>query len=236
MPRVTAPGSKLLAYTRLARLPNLFTAIADPLAGWFAVGGGSPATQLVAILGASTAFYTAGIVLNDCFDYELDRQERPNRPLPCGAISLRTARGLGIALMLAGFVCAAVAGQFALGIGAFLATMILLYNAWFKRYRLLGPLTLGACRFANFLLGMRYVPLRLWWMPATLALYVIVLSLLARAEAGNTARQLLIKRLLLGIIAVDAILVATTGDWIGAALVLSLLVPAMALARFLAMT
>lgn len=236
MRRVTAPGSKLLAYARLIRLPNLFTAVADPLAGWFAVGGGEPATQLAALLGVSGCFYTAGIVLNDCFDIELDRQERPNRPLPSGAISLPAARALGLALIVAGFGFAAIAGRFALAVAVFLAAMILLYNAWFKRYRLLGPLALASCRFANFLVGMRCVPGPLLWMPATLAGYVLVLGLLARAEAGNPSRQLIIKRLLLGIIAVDALLVAVTGDFFGAGLVLSLLVPAAVLARFLAMT
>ena len=35
-------------------------------------------------------FYTAGMILNDVADLEVDRRERPERPLPSGAVS-RTA-------------------------------------------------------------------------------------------------------------------------------------------------
>jgi 4-hydroxybenzoate polyprenyltransferase len=58
--------------------------MADPLAGWFAVGGGARAWNLPLLAMASACFYTSGIVFNDCFDYDLDCVERPERPLPSG--------------------------------------------------------------------------------------------------------------------------------------------------------
>jgi 4-hydroxybenzoate polyprenyltransferase len=218
------------------RLANAFTATADPLAGWFVVGGGDPAWQLALLTGASACLYTSGVVFNDCFDYELDCVERPERPLPSGVISLRAAWTLGLLLMIAGLALAAWAGKFAIGIGVFLAAMIFFYNAWAKRIPGLRPLVLGSCRFANFLLGMRYAPPRLWWMPAVLGVYAGTITFLSRHEAENAARQLLVKRLLLGIIVVDAALVAARGDWTGAVIVLSLIVPAVALGKLFAMT
>src|ERR1041385_6358805 len=96
------PRSKFLAYAQLMRLPNVFTAVADPLARWFVVGGGLPAWHVIALVGASAGLYTSGIVYNDYFDYELDCRERPERPLPSGAITRGRAAGLGAALMAAG--------------------------------------------------------------------------------------------------------------------------------------
>jgi 4-hydroxybenzoate polyprenyltransferase len=227
---------KFLAYAQLLRLPNAFTAMADPLAGWFAVGGGAPSWQLPLLVGASACFYTSGIVFNDCFDYHLDSVERPERPLPSGAVPLKTAWTLGAALMIAALVLAALAGPVPLGVGVFLGVMIFFYNAWARRFAALRPLVLGTCRFANFLLGMRCLPLRMWWMPATLGVSAGIITFLSRRKADNPAPQQVTKRLVLGIIVVDALVVMLSpfGDWIGAVLVLSLLVPAAVLDRVFA--
>jgi 4-hydroxybenzoate polyprenyltransferase len=233
---MTNQRPQFLAYAQLLRLPNTFTAMADPLAGWFAVGGGLPGWQLPLLVGASACFYTSGIVFNDCFDYQLDSVEHPERPLPSGAVPLKTAWLLGSALMIAALVLAALAGPVPLGVGVFLGAMIFFYNAWARRFTILRPLVLGTCRFANFLLGMRCLPVRVWWMPTTLGIYVTIVTFLSRREADNPAWQQIIKWLLLGIIVVDAvvILLSPFGDWVGALLVLSLLVPVIVLDRVFA--
>ena len=89
-------------YLQLVRLPNVFTAAADSLAGWLLVQGtfGEPGRWLPLVL-ASVAIYAGGIVLNDVFDYEVDRVERPERPLPSGRVSRRFAAGLGGILLAA---------------------------------------------------------------------------------------------------------------------------------------
>lgn len=230
--------SKFLVYAQLLRLPNAFTAMADPLAGWFAVGGGTPVWNLPLLVMASACFYSSGVVFNDCFDYDLDCVERPERPLPSGAVPLRTAWTLGAALMIAGLTLAGLAGPVPFGVGGFLGAMILFYNAWARRFTALRPLVLGTCRFASFLLGMRCLPLRLAWMPALLSVYAGSITFLSTHEAENAGLQGIIKRMLLGIIVVDAIIVILSpfGDWIGALLVLSLLVPAFVLGKTFAMT
>src|SRR5262245_19490117 len=89
-PESAAMHAPLKPYLHAVRLPNLFTAGADSLAGWLICGG-----ALAAVAGwgplvlASMAFYAGGFALNDVFDLELDRRERPARPLPSGAISPR---------------------------------------------------------------------------------------------------------------------------------------------------
>ena len=135
--------------------------------------------------------------------------------------------------MLAGLGLALLAGKVAFGIALFIAAMVFFYNAWAKRIPLLGPLALGTCRFANFLLGMRCCPPRLWLAPAALGIYVTVLTFIAQREVERPAVRATVKRLLLGIIVLDAIL---TGDPVGGAFVLSLLIPAFVLGKLLPMT
>ncbi len=230
------PRTRLLAYAQLMRLPNLFTAAADPLAGWLVVGGGSPSWHLLLLVGTSVCLYTAGMIYNDWFDLAVDRVERPQRPLPSGAIRPRRAAVLATVLMISGLGLAALAGDYAFGIALFLAAMIFFYNSWAKRFVSLGPLVMGCCRFANFFLGMRFAPPRLWWMPALLGVYVVVLSLVARSEVVKPQVRPVVRQLLLGIILVDAGLVLSQGDVIGALLVAGLMIPALALSRLFAMT
>ena len=153
-------------------------------------------------------------------------------------MSRKTAWTLGVALMVIGLGLAALAGPAPFGVGTFLGAMILFYNAWARHFVVLRGLVLGACRFANFLLGMRCLPLRLTWMPAMIGVYTASITLLSMREAGNPALRRIIKRMLLGIIVVDAaiVLLSPFGDPVGALLVLSLLVPALVLGRAFAMT
>lgn len=162
-----------LDYLRLFRLPNVFTAVADIIMGWLFAGGFGAWSQdgvtigrfIVAML-ASASLYTAGMVLNDVFDVEIDRKERPNRPLPSGRISMFAANAWGWGLLLAGLILAAATlfmhgGDYSLAsfvqwrvlvVALLLAGCIVGYNAGAKLTPL-GPLVMGACRFFNVLLG-----------------------------------------------------------------------------------
>jgi len=103
--------SLTLAWLRLMRLPNVFTAIADVAMGYLFVHGKfvDPA-KLACLIAASALLYTAGMVLNDVFDIEVDRKERPFRPLPSGRISLGVARTFGFTLLVLGVGCGWLAG------------------------------------------------------------------------------------------------------------------------------
>jgi 4-hydroxybenzoate polyprenyltransferase len=209
-PRRAAPV--LLAYLQLIRAPNVFTAWADTLMGYALVGGTQHGMLRLAVLLVATAgFYTAGMVLNDVFDVEQDRKERPFRPIPSGRVPLVVARRLGWSLLAIGWLASFVAGWLAASdvsrgwlvgiIGSLLAVTIVAYDAWWKR-TWFGPWLMGACRTQNILLAMAVgagaTPLisqeHPGYVTAALAigLYVVGITWFARAEAAiSTRKQLL---------------------------------------------
>ena len=190
----------MLDWLRLVRLPNHATAAADVLAGflvaarWHAADW-PPAACWLAVL-ASLCFYAAGMVLNDVEDVELDRHERPERPLPRAAIGLATAARVGHAMLAGGTVAACAAavvsgfpGPAAVGAGLTLA--VWLYDRHARRTPL-GPVVMGSCRGLNWLLGMTAaggptVPTE-WLIPIGMAVYVAGITLYARDEAGRSRR------------------------------------------------
>jgi 4-hydroxybenzoate polyprenyltransferase len=180
-------------YLQLVRLPNVFTAAADSLAGWLLAGGSlaEPAGWLPRC-GASMALYAAGIVLNDLYDLEIDRAERPGRPLPSGRVSRTAAWVLAVVLFLLGLELAVVAGQRAGIVGVLLGVAIVAYDIGLKR-TVLGPLVMGACRGLNVLLGLSLDP-RFggppgWLVAGSMALFVVGVTWISRSETrtGDTA-------------------------------------------------
>ncbi len=183
----------LKPYLQLVRLPNVSTAAADSLAGWLLVGGGLAAfDRWLPLAAASMAIYAAGIALNDVFDYAIDLQERPNRPLPSGRISRRFAAWLGGVLLALGPCLAALSGSWSsLAVALALVACVLGYNAGLKR-TVLGPEVMGACRGLNLLLGMSQAenlggPIG-WLAAGSLALFVVGVTWISRSETETGGR------------------------------------------------
>ena len=101
--------SRLKTLAELVRLPNVFSAVADILLGFFLAAAFATAVNWFALplaIAASICLYWSGMVLNDFFDAEIDAQQRPNRPIPSGRIKLRTVWGFGFSLLLSGVALA----------------------------------------------------------------------------------------------------------------------------------
>lgn len=192
-----------LAWLRLLRLPNHATAVADVLAGFLVCSGPRPLDWLPPAswlaISASLCFYAAGMVLNDVFDVERDRDERPERPLPSGAIALATASRAGHALLTLGAVAASATAFVARTpwpalVGAALTAAIWFYDRRAKATAL-GPAVMGSCRSLNWLLGMTaaggpHAPHE-WLAPLGMGLYVAGITLFARDEAGRSRARTL---------------------------------------------
>lgn len=139
-------------FLRLVRAPAGLTVLGDATAGMAA----ACRTGLLPRLGlpvASVLLYWGGMALNDAADAELDRVERPERPVPSGRISRRAAFGVAGALTVAGVAVAGLTGgRSSLAVAVPLAASIWTYDLVAKR-GWTGPLVMGACRGLDVLLG-----------------------------------------------------------------------------------
>ena len=156
-------SSVLIGYLRLMRPANLPTAAADIFAGVALAGLFSASTNVLPIvipilflIFSSIFLYAGGVVLNDVFDVEVDKVERPERALPSGLISLKSAAFFGAILLLIGIALAFLVNNLSGIIAILLAFSIVLYDGYSKKYSFLGPLNMGLCRSLNLLLGVRY--------------------------------------------------------------------------------
>lgn len=203
----TAPRGSVMSWLRLMRLPTVFTALANVLCGFFVSSNEHDPAVIITqpwfwlLLLASAGLYLGGMVLNDVFDAALDAKERPERPIPSGAISKTSAAIFGTLLMIVGVAAAWFAGQtsetgFAsVNIAIILAATVLLYDAILKN-TIIAPLGMGACRFLNILLGasccgsLNSVFSNPQLAIATaLAVYVVGVTWFARHEAGNSSQN-----------------------------------------------
>ena len=199
-----------MAWLQLTRISNLPSALANILMGFLlAHGSWQPTWELVCLMLASTGFYLGGMVLNDVFDIDIDREQRPGRPLPSGRIRLDVARRIGFGLLLFGWLNCLLAGWLTsgaavdfrpVGIGGLLAICVLLYDGPLKR-SWVAPMLMGACRTLNVLLGASTVvlaageaqpwnlgmPAICWWIACSVGVLVAGATLLGRKEA--VARQ-----------------------------------------------
>ena len=169
---------------RLGRVSNLPTVWSNAIAG-AAIAGLSLDARLFLIAVALSAFYVAGMWLNDAFDAEIDREISPDRPIPSGEVSRRTVFVGGFAFLGMGFALSAALGLAAYG--ALLAVTILAYDALHKK-TVLAPVIMGLTRGLCYALAAG--SLSLVAVPALgLFSYIVALTYGAKQEAYDRIEQ-----------------------------------------------
>ena len=180
------PRAALLPYLRLVRAPAVFSALGDPIAGLLLDDGDFSSEQASRLSAASAMLYLAGMALNDLADREEDARDRPERPIPSGAVSPRAAALIGGSLLVGGVLAARRGG--ARWTGPALAAMIVAYDFQLKRSAMLGPVAMGACRALSLLMGVEashgVVTRRGTEGALQLGAYVAGLTMIARGETG----------------------------------------------------
>jgi len=183
----------LLDAIRLGRISNLPTVWTNVLAAIVLAGGGVGDPRFVLLLVALSLAYIAGMYLNDAFDAEFDRRERPERPIPSGRVSRGTViaaslvmLGLSIALLgWAGFAIVDGTGPWPLLAGTALAAAIVFYDVHHKANRL-SPVLMGFCRALVYVTaGAAFaadLPLSVIIAACLLWSYIIGLTYLAKQE------------------------------------------------------
>lgn len=182
--------TRLRNYLELVRLPGIFTAMADIVAGYLIAGGGRAGLcPLFSLMAASACLYAAGMALNDYFDESIDARHRPGRPIPSGRVPSAAAFFLGFGLLAAGVVLSGAAGSRSFAVALVLAALILSYDAGLKRRPVSGALAMGGCRALNFLLGLSVLPFtgHAVVLPLFTGIYITGVTAFSRGEDTSGA-------------------------------------------------
>lgn len=137
---------------RLSRPANVcITLISIPVACWIAGGTNTDLFDII-LASVSGAFVTAGAnAINDAFDIDIDRINKPERPLPLGLLTVHNAQSMWFLVS-----CLSICLNIFINIPAFiivLFSVVLLYyySARLKRTIILGNITVA------FMTGMAFI-------------------------------------------------------------------------------
>ncbi|KAF1078814.1 geranylgeranylglycerol-phosphate geranylgeranyltransferase [Methanogenium sp. MK-MG] len=95
----------------------------------------------------------AGNAVNDYCDRDIDAINRPDRPIPSGAVSMRGAAIYSAILFLAGIACAALVHPACFGIACLNSVLLVAYAARLKGVPLAGNLVVSYLAGSIFLFG-----------------------------------------------------------------------------------
>lgn len=186
------------------RPANVITSLADVIVGFAASGIAfkvitipefrikfNYSFDLLFLLLSSACLYGGGVVLNDYFDAELDKKERPERPIPSGQASELEAMVLGFFLLAIGMVLALKVTFLSGFIAMVIAILAVVYNKYTK-HTSWGPLNMGACRAFNLMLGMSVLSesiATLWFLLLIPVVYIGAITIISRGEVHGTGRK-----------------------------------------------
>ena len=182
------------AWLELARLSNVPTLVTNVLVG-AALGGlgggaaiGWPAVSAVGV--AAILFYVGGMAMNDVVDRDIDRKQRPGRPIPSGRITARGAAWFAVACFAAGVGLAALAGPPALLLALLLVAAIVMYNR-FHKAAAVSVVLMGVCRGLVYVMAAAAVawppdPVIATTLVGAITAYIALVSFVARVETGAT--------------------------------------------------
>lgn len=207
------------------RPANVVTAVADviagmAIAGYFLISDDYfSATKYVhlnnyllppILLVISTiGLYSGGIILNDVFDAELDAKERPERPIPSGLISKKSATIFGGIFFFVGIFAAGLYSKESQYLAASIMICCLVYDKLLKHHAFFGPLNMGLCRGLNLLLGVSIISTELnnWWFLAIIPIiYIASITMISRGEVHGGSKKMLYFGVFLYLIVIAAIL------------------------------
>ena len=202
------------------RPANIITSIADVLAG-IAISGylananfsQNYLSPIFLLIISTIGLYGGGVVFNDVFDAELDKIERPERPIPKGIISIKEASFLGIILLLAGIIAAAMVSLLSGVLALSIAVASLIYDKWSKHNAFAGPLNMGLCRGLNLLLGISIIvsSVAAWWFLAIVpVIYIAAITMVSRGEVHGGSKNILYTAAFFYFIVIGGILFLST--------------------------
>jgi geranylgeranylglycerol-phosphate geranylgeranyltransferase len=141
------------AHLAILRPHNMLASALAVLAGNVIAHGS--ANNLLVVTAVLAALVTGtGNILNDCFDIEVDRVNKPGRPLPSGRITPRAAVAWYMIISVA--VTTAAAMLVPRDVGALIIAWqvaLAFYARWAKRWLIVGNVVVAAISSSAFLAG-----------------------------------------------------------------------------------
>jgi len=116
----------------------------------------SSTSVLELALGFLTGFFVCAysMAVNDVYDIEVDRVNRPERPLPSGRISVGGASRISVVALIAGIACSVLSlNPLAVVIALFYAFLSWLYNSRAKKAGIAGNLIVASSLAIPFIYG-----------------------------------------------------------------------------------
>lgn len=220
---MTKTAPTFTAYLQLARLSNLPTVFSNVLVG-AALAAGTGALDwagvLVALVSASF-LYVGGMALNDLLDRHIDAVERPQRPIPSGALTVRAVTIFTLGCFVLGLVPVVLLAPWALILALALAGAIVLYDLLHKKWS--GSLVfMGLCRLLVYALSAAICAgpsptadalAGPFILGGFLALYIILLTVVAQKEASGGLGFRRWLAVVMVFLPFTAILIGAGGDW-----------------------
>lgn len=140
------------AYITILRPINCFMSAFAVLIGFYISGGDF---GLPIFIGMSSVFLIcgAGMVINDYFDVEADKINKPNRPIPSGKIKQKTAIKYAIGLFFSGLFLGFVINFLVFLLASFNSIMEVFYAWKMKRIPLVGNIVVSYLVASTFVFG-----------------------------------------------------------------------------------
>ena len=137
---------------RITRPANSVAAgLASIVAYLIATGTLIPPVLLLFVI--VTLITAAGNVINDYYDIEIDRVNRPDRPIPSGQVTLPAARAYAVTLFLTGILVCLLTNELCIAIAVLNSLLLIGYAAFLKRTPLFGNITVSYLAGSMFLFG-----------------------------------------------------------------------------------
>ena len=173
-------------YLQLVRIPGIFTALSNVMIGYFFSLSETGVVSFPFLFLTSGMLFCSGMIFNDYFDLQIDKKERPDRPLPTKKISKQNALLLGVIFLILANFFAYVVGYYSLIISLIMTILIISYNYKLKFISFLGIFNLSFIRFLNVLLGFSILSITFDIIQYAIPVGIFVggISIFAKNESG----------------------------------------------------
>lgn len=140
-------------YIRLTRPVNLFIAFLSIFIGGFVTGTIQPLGKLLLACVSGTLIAAGANAVNDYYDYDIDRINKPQRPLPSGLVPRKGAHEFSILCFLAGIGFSLFIHLFGIIITIGSSMLLYFYSYRLKRTVLWGNITVASVSGLAFVYG-----------------------------------------------------------------------------------